>query len=206
MARSSLIIAAAALAFGIGAPASAQTGGWWSPVVLQTTNGGGGSILEDAVLGRSGERDRREREESRSPGGILSGNSSAKNGNGRPFCRNGQGHPVHGRRWCEEKARVGNGAWARAGWGDVIFGRGTPQRERQVTQPTIGSILGDVILGRLTRFGREAGLSGSVDGRWLPLSSGGAVMQLRMGGVPLAELADLNRDGRAEVVLLNHVR
>ena len=23
--------------------------------------------------------------------------------NGPPFCRNGQGHPVHGRRWCEEK-------------------------------------------------------------------------------------------------------
>lgn len=22
---------------------------------------------------------------------------------GPPFCRNGQGHPVHGRRWCEEK-------------------------------------------------------------------------------------------------------
>jgi hypothetical protein len=26
-----------------------------------------------------------------------------RNGNGPPFCRNGQGHPVHGRQWCRDK-------------------------------------------------------------------------------------------------------
>jgi hypothetical protein len=36
------------------------------------------------------------------------------------------------------------------------------------------------------------------------VSSGGSVLQLRMGGVPIAELADLNSDGRADAVLLNH--
>jgi hypothetical protein len=86
----------------------------------------------------------------------------------------------------------------------VIFGGGTPNRERTVNQPTIGDILGDVILGRLNRFGRESGLTGSLDGRWVPVASGGSVLQLRMGGLPIAELADLNRDGRADVVLLNH--
>ena len=86
----------------------------------------------------------------------------------------------------------------------MILGGPVPEREREVGSGTIGSILGDVILGRVTRFGRDAGLGGSVDGRWLPVSSGGSVLQLRMGGAPIAELADLNRDGRAEVVLLNH--
>jgi hypothetical protein len=138
---------------------------------------------------------------------VRGGRSNARNGNGPPFCRNGSGHPVHGRRWCEDKGWVGNTSWARAGgWGDVIFGGREPTREARVTEPTLGGILGDIVLGRVARFGREAGLSGNLDGRWTPLSSGGSVLQLRMGGVPLAELADLNRDGRADVVLLNHPR
>jgi hypothetical protein len=33
--------------------------------------------------------------------------NKAKNGNGPAFCRNGQGHPVHGWEWCRQK-----------GWGD----------------------------------------------------------------------------------------
>ena len=137
---------------------------------------------------------------------MITGNSNAnaKNGNGPPFCRNGRGHPVHGRAWCEQKGWVGQSTWAREGWGDVIFGGRAPNQEREVNQSTIGSILGDVILGRVSRFGRDAGLGGAVDGRWMPVSSGGSVLQLRMGGVPVAELADLNRDGRAEVVLLNY--
>jgi hypothetical protein len=189
--------AACALALGVSSEASAQS--WWDPIILQATQQDGGSILRDAVLGRPSDQVARGRQNARG-----SGNAGAKKGNGPPFCRNGQGHPVHGRAWCQEKGWIGGTTWAREGWGDVILGGGVPSRERVVTQPTIGGILGDVILGRLTRFGRDAGLSGSLDGRWTPISSGGSVLQLRMGGVPIAELADLNRDGRADVVLLNH--
>lgn len=39
----------------------------------------------------------------------------ARRGNGPKFCRNGQGHPVHGREWCREKG-FGLG-------GDVLFER-----------------------------------------------------------------------------------
>jgi hypothetical protein len=31
------------------------------------------------------------------------GNGKAKKGNGPAFCRNGQGHPVHGWEWCRQK-------------------------------------------------------------------------------------------------------
>jgi hypothetical protein len=206
--------AVTALTLGLGASVTAQTtdrSGWWSPVVLQATGDPGGSILRDAVLGRAPSGDvSRGPQQARNQGNVRTGGSNARasnarNGNGPPFCRNGQGHPVHGRRWCEDKGWVGNTSWARAGgWGDVIFGRRAPTRETRVTEPTLGGILGDVVLGRVARFGRDAGLSGSLDGRWTPLASGGSVLQLRMGGVPLAELADLNRDGRADVVLLNH--
>lgn len=34
---------------------------------------------------------------------------------GPPFCRNGQGHPVHGMQWCRDKGFGGNG-----GWGDIL--------------------------------------------------------------------------------------
>jgi hypothetical protein len=74
-----------------------------------------------------------------------------------------------------------------------------------VGRPTIGGVLGDVILGRLVRAGTASGLSGALDGRWLRLSDGGAVLQLRMGGVPLAELADTNLDGRADAVYVTQL-
>jgi hypothetical protein len=193
--------------------ASAQrAGGWWRPVVSEATQESGsvGTILRDAVLrGPDGQV----RQDTRTPSNNSRGrgngrgnaNGQARNGNGPPFCRNGQGHPTKGRAWCEQKGWVGNTTWAREGWGDVIFGGGrVPNEERPVSQGTIGGILGDVILGRVTRFGREEGFSGPLDGRWVPVS-GGSVLQLRMGGIPLAELADLNRDGRADLVLLNYV-
>jgi hypothetical protein len=201
---------------------TAPRGGWWSPVVIQATqdapqdrNGDNvGNILRDAVLGRPGEQGNA-RQDSRAPNargrgnGNNQGNSNAqgngrRNGNGPPFCRNGQGHPTKGWQWCEQKGWVGNTTWAREGWGDVIFGGGTPRQERPVNQGSIGGILGDVILGRLTRFGRAEGFNGGLDGRWVPVSRG-SVLQVRMGGIPIAEFADMNRDGRADMVLLNYV-
>ena len=219
------LFAAGTLAIGMAGRASAQAatqGTWWNPVTVQATqeSGGIGTILRDAVLGRpttpetnpqssrapntSTPQAGRGRGRGNGNGNGNAVNASARQGNGPPFCRNGQGHPTKGRAWCEQKGWVGNTTWAREGWGDVIFGGGVPSQERTVGQGGIGGILGSVITGRLTSFGRQAGLAGSMDGRWVPVSGGGSVLLVRMGGVPIAELADLNRDGRADMVLLNH--
>ena len=222
--RGFALFAAGALATGMATGASAQAatqGTWWNPMTVQATqeSGGIGAVLRDAVMGRPSTPDASQ-QSSRAPNttttagrgrgrGNGNGNGNVSNanarlGNGPPFCRNGQGHPTKGRAWCEQKGWVGNTTWAREGWGDVVFGGGVPSQERTVGQGGIGGVLGNIILGRLTSFGRSAGLAGSMDGRWIPLSSGGTVLQVRMGGVPIAELADLNRDGRADMVLLNH--
>ena len=214
MKRLSTILLAAGALLGASVPAGAQDG-WWNPVVLGNAQQGDRPTIGDIVLGRN--RDGRDAPttSSRYPTDDRYGRyedvryesrGNGKRGNGPPFCRNGQGHPVHGRQWCaDEGGGVGNGSsvWNRAGWGDVIFGGRTPTRDQRMGSPSIGDILGDVVLGRLTRHGREAGYSGPLDGRWLRLPNGGAVMQLRMGGAPLAELADMNLDGRADVILLS---
>jgi len=52
--------------------------------------------------------------------------NKARNGNGPAFCRNGQGHPVHGWEWCRQK-----------GWGEGTSRsadgrRAVPRDQRQV--------------------------------------------------------------------------
>lgn len=44
----------------------------------------------------------------------------SRRGEGPPFCRNGEGHPVHGWEWCEEKG-YGDGYGNRS-LGAIIFG------------------------------------------------------------------------------------
>jgi len=201
---------AAVLGLGLGtAPASAvaqsfDRDGWWSPVVQSNESGRTGSVIADVVLGRPSQgRDDR----GRPAEGSNAGGKAKDNGQGPPFCRNGQGHPVHGQRWCQDKGWSNTATtWQRAPWGDVVLGRSTPRGNQRVSEPTLGGVLGDVVLGRVSRLGRDAGLRGPVEGRWLSLPSGGSVLQLRMAGVPIAEMADTNRDGRADVVLLNRLR
>ena len=218
------LMAAAALTAASSAQADAQTGGWWESVV-QSQNGGTGAVIRDAVLGRGpgpGQQvpQNDPRYENRVPydpryENAGAGNGKAKNGNGPPFCRNGQGHPTKGWQWCVDKGWAGNntyarnapaGGWRREGWNDVIFRNPVPRQGGRVAQPTIGDILGSVVLGRLTQVGAASGLSGAMDGRWLRLPSGGAVLQLRMAGAPLAELADTNMDGRADAVYTYRLR
>lgn len=205
------LVVGAALALAWNAPAAAQEvdrSGWWTPMVLEAMQDAG-SYFPGRVRTGGGDDVRRAPERQgrvESRGGREGRGAGERNGNGPPFCRNGEGHPVHGWQWCVDKGWAGNAGWARESWTDVIFGGRSPDRDARIAEPTLGGILGDVVLGRLARLGRDAGLSGRIDGRWMPLGSGGSVLQLRMGGVPLAELADLNRDGRAEVVYLKRVR
>jgi hypothetical protein len=148
----------------------------------------------------------------------------AKNGNGPPFCRNGQGHPTKGWRWCEEKGWGSNRGraqdilgrdsrrddrdrrdtrddrWGEVSWEDVILRRPT-SANRRLEQQTLRDILGATVLGRLSTHASRLGARGALDGRLVNLS-GGSVLQLRAGGVPLAELTDSNRDGRFDLVLV----
>ena len=185
---------------------AAQDSGWWGSVIREQ---------EEAILrgqGRGGRGAAQNNYPTYDPRSQGRGRGAkVKNGNGPPFCRNGQGHPTKGWQWCVDKGWANGAApsWGweqQGGWSDVIFRNPAPRQGGQVGNRSMGSILGDIVLGRLTRTGMDSGLSGPVDGRWLPLSNGGSVLQVRMGGYPLAELADLNRDGRADAVLLNVLR
>lgn len=121
---------------------------------------------------------------------------------GPAFCRSGEGHPVFGRRWCLDKGfRLGDAVWRRVDVGDVLLGQ--PGERDPVEEPDLVEILGDVILGRVLE---ASGLAQRDDlsGRWTRSASGEArVLQLRAGERPLAELTDLEGDGRVDVVLVN---
>lgn len=124
-----------------------------------------------------------------------------KRGKGPKFCRNGEGHPVHGRAWCREKG-FGTDAgyddtWDERQAPDVLFP--SPQRRRSSTVDggVLGDILGGGVLGRLERAARQLNL-GPISGRW----RGDSELQILGGSTPLARLVDLNGDNRADIVYL----
>lgn len=170
---------------------------WWSWALERILTGDRQASPSElrGILDRESERARR------GPPGRERGRQARGEAPGPAFCRSGEGHPVFGRRWCLEKGfRLGDDVWRRGDVGDVLL-EGTGERER-AGDPDLVEILGDVILGRL----REAsGLDGRRDltGRWVRSSSGEArVLQLRSGARPVAELTDLEGDGRVDVVLI----
>lgn len=130
-----------------------------------------------------------------------------RRGEGPKFCRNGQGHPVHGRAWCRDKGFDGYGRlgtrtrWEDRGWEDVILGSPRERRER-VSRGGLIDVLGEVVFGRLDRERRRAGGRAPLEGRWLSPRDGVRVLQIRSGGVPVAELSDLDGDGRVDVSLI----
>ena len=151
------------------------------------------TTIGDIILGRDTDRDR-DRDRSR--------------GNGPPFCRNGEGHPVHGRQWCRDKGfGVGSRSgvsWERRGWEDIILPapRDRDRRSGAVDRGGLIDILGDVIYGRLAAENRRAGGSEPLTGRWLRPEGSAEVLQIRSGRVPVAELNDVDGDGRVDVVLV----
>lgn len=183
--------------------ASAQSG-WWDPVVDRMPAQGGElpdvcRVRPDLPVcdtRRSPSQDgdwERDRDRDVRVGTI--GSSRARRGNGPPFCRSGAGHPTKGRAWCREKGW--DGAWYDAGWDDVIFGR-YPSRRSTVDRGGLIDVLGGVILGRLeNRTGVRSGAP--LEGRFL---DGRRILQIRLGGTPVAELLDANADGRVDRTVL----
>ena len=199
MRQRTIALALAAMVLGTADQAAAQgrnrDAGWWP------WQGGGWETVQQQGNGKKAEKAARARQNDRGVlGRVLDhddddrGNQGQRRGNGPPFCRNGQGHPVHGMEWCQRKG------WSQAGWGNVIYRNPLPSN-RRIEQPTVRDILDSVILGRLTDHSRRLGASGPIDGRTFYVGDA-SVLQLRAGGVPLAELTDWNRDGRVDLVLL----
>ena len=180
-----------------GTSAAAQSGGWWGTVSdrLPTRSGRQPQVcrirpdLPACDVSRSRDRDR---------GDIVFGRREGRGqrrGNGPPFCRNGRGHPTKGLEWCREKG-WGTGGWYDVGWEDVILGR-PRTRQRTLGRGGLIDVLGDIVLGRLQR---RAGAGTALSGRLLGTDR--RILQVRAGGVPLAELLDVNADGRADRILL----
>ncbi len=217
------LVAAAAIALAPAAGAAQQTSPWWSWALPRVE---GGSQVRTASGLRTVPRERSENDDawSRARRGQdprttrdqrdgtydrrgseipRSGRQREGSGKGPKFCRNGQGHPVYGMAWCREKGFGGYYAsgpvWTRASIGDVILrrprsGYGTLSRGGLI------DVLGSTVLGRLLG---GSGTSGDLYGRlFQPEGSRATVLQLQSGGVPVAELTDLDADGRADVVLL----
>ena len=159
-----------------------------------------GGDLEIELPGDDGRR--------RGPPGHARGKARGHGRGGRAggpsFCRSGVGHPVHGRRWCVEKGfGLGGVPWDVLDLGDIIFGDGPRRRDRLGLEDVI-AVLGhetlDVILGRSPARSR-----GDLTGRWrrVETSAGqGRVLQLRAGTTPVAELNDVDGDGRVDAVLV----
>lgn len=124
-----------------------------------------------------------------------------------PYCRSGLGHPVHGRAWCRRQGFApGPLPWVRARLADVRLSESErPRRfDGRLGTRDLAAILGEDVLRRLLD---EAGIDASVsflNGRWQDGVAGpdARVLQIRVVDRPLAEINDLDADGRAEAVLL----
>jgi hypothetical protein len=193
-----------------------QGGGWWEwalPALLEARAERGGDTarrdrsLPDIVLGR----DDRARNDRGRQGSARAGDARDARGarGGPPFCQNGEGHPVHGRQWCRDKGfGTGGGVldtrWETRTWEDVILRapRGTDRRQGTLDRGGLIDVLGDVIYGRIATEGNRAGAREPLTGRWLTTERGARVLQIRSGSVPVAELTDLDGNGRADSVLV----
>lgn len=157
-----------------------------------------------------GDRRRSEAGRGRAGRGMAGRGRDVRRGGGPPFCRNGRGHPVHGVQWCREKGwAVGadrrDRQWdRRSGLEGVILDRDRGPVLRQsgaeLDRRDLLGMLGEEALLRLTRaanLDRRAPLSG----RWLEPNDRAGVLQLRSGRMPLAELSDVDGDGRVDAVL-----
>lgn len=128
---------------------------------------------------------------------------SNRQGSGPPFCRNGQGHPVHGRAWCRQKG-WDNASLRNTGWGDVILRR-PRYSQSDLGRSVLMDILGRTVYGRFDSQRSRLGLNSGLTGQWRDTSSG-SVLNLYAGGIQIGQLLDRNRDGRADIVLMNYGR
>ena len=135
--------------------------------------------------------------------GILgkTSGSHGKKGKGPKFCRNGNGHPVHGREWCVYKGfGLGNdlGVWERRGCLVDIMLPSPRRRNNDLGGSVLDDILGDVILGRLNTQARRMNADGPLFGRM----NNDSELRIFAGSTPIARFVDTDGDRRADAVYL----
>ncbi|HVF38932.1 MAG TPA: hypothetical protein VM939_03455 [Gemmatimonadaceae bacterium] len=121
------------------------------------------------------------------------------------FCRSGAGHPVWGRQWCIEKG-FGLGSYEDYRWGhttdigQVEFSRaglGT-----NLIASALANMLGPTAFNRLALHAVTLGLVEPLVGRWVSQPTGSQLLMVNSGPVPVAEFVDVNRDYRADNMLV----
>jgi hypothetical protein len=121
------------------------------------------------------------------------------------FCRSGEGHPVWGRQWCIDKG-FGLGSDANARWARAIDPRDIVIRRRpgddELHRDVLSSVLGDVVFNRLATHAVSLGLVEPLTGRWLGDATGPRVLLLSSGARPVAEIVDVDRDDRADMLVV----
>jgi hypothetical protein len=120
------------------------------------------------------------------------------------FCRSGAGHPVWGRQWCIDKGfglgAEGDVRWARVlDLGDVVVRRPTSDN---LTRDVLVSVLGDIVFNRLAAHAITLGLVAPLSGSWLGEPTGPRVLLLTSGDRPVAEIVDVNRDDRVDMLVV----
>ena len=121
------------------------------------------------------------------------------------FCRSGAGHPVWGRQWCLDKG-FGLGEYQDVRWGrtttigDVIFGR-TIEPGRLTTESLL-RVLGATGFNRLALHAVTLGYTEPLVGTWATDPAEPNVLFVNAGPAPVAEMVDVNRDGRPDLMLV----
>ncbi|HEX6250501.1 MAG TPA: hypothetical protein VFZ56_03610 [Gemmatimonadaceae bacterium] len=121
------------------------------------------------------------------------------------FCRSGAGHPVWGRQWCLDKG-FGLGDHEDVRWGrtttlgDIIFGRtGTTGN---ITNDVLPGLIGNTAYDRLALHAMTLGYTEPLTGVWGVEPTGRRVLLVNSGPSPVAEIVDVNRDNRADLLLV----
>src|SRR5687768_14646959 len=127
-----------------------------------------------------------------------------RNKKGAPsFCASGEGHPVWGRQWCVEKG-FGLGTANDLRWGRIIQPDVTLRRTDadRLDRTILTQVLGDVVFNRLAAHAITLGLTEPLSARWLGEQDGPRVLLLTSGDRPVAEIVDVDRDNRAEMLVV----
>jgi hypothetical protein len=124
---------------------------------------------------------------------------------GPSFCRSGAGHPVWGREWCLDKG-FGLGSYDDFRWGrtddpgDLVFAR--TGLGGSLIGAALSSLIGSSAYNRLALHAVTLGLVEPLVGRWVADRGGPQVLFVNSGRYPVAELVDVDRDYRADNMLV----
>jgi hypothetical protein len=102
-------------------------------------------------------------------------------------------------------ARFPVGGWVEAGWGPVrvVLGAERPYWTREVLRKNeLRHILGNDLVKTIERHGRNLGYRGPLEGRWFRVDRRTVMLEVTLGGGPVAEAWDYGSDGVLDRIML----